>query len=63
LEAYLTPQSDRAAVMNELTRLFDGLRQREAPALDSEEANNAGEELTLDNAYNLRQKNPVREEI
>jgi hypothetical protein len=30
LEAYLTPQSERAAVMNELIRLFDGPQQREA---------------------------------
>jgi hypothetical protein len=36
IEAYLTPDAERAAVIDELIRLFDGPKQREAKTLAGE---------------------------
>jgi hypothetical protein len=36
IAAYITPQSDRPAIMDELIRLFDGPAQREAERLTRE---------------------------
>ena len=36
IAAYIAPESDRAAVINELIRLFDGPAQREAELLTRE---------------------------
>jgi hypothetical protein len=36
IEAYVAPESNRAAIINELIMLFDGPQQREAQRLASE---------------------------
>jgi hypothetical protein len=35
IEAYIAPESDKAAVINELIALFDGPAQREAQVLEA----------------------------
>ncbi len=43
IAAYIEPNSDRAAVINELITLFDGSQQREAQKLTSEALAGDGE--------------------
>jgi hypothetical protein len=43
IAAYVAPESDRPAIINELTTLFDGPRQREAQRLAAEALDEASE--------------------
>jgi hypothetical protein len=43
IAAYVAPESDRGAIINELIALFDGPAQREAQKLATEALNMAGE--------------------
>jgi hypothetical protein len=45
IAAYIAPESDRAAIINELITLFDGPEQREAQQLATEALNMAGERV------------------
>jgi hypothetical protein len=44
IAAYVTPTSDRAAIMNELIALFDGPGQREARMLEAKALGEAWQE-------------------
>ena len=45
IAAYVAPESDRAAIINELIALFDGPAQREAQRLAAEALGEAGENV------------------